>query len=108
MNCEMGKHIRPEGWHNWGNAKNEETARYAEYNNHGAGASTKNRVKWSKQLTKKEAAKASGAIEKKLLISVILKPKSGINPCMKHTVHIRRKLCHRAVFSSLSARLSLG
>ena len=59
MDCELGKHIRPEGWHNWNNAKNEETARYAEYGNKGEGASTKNRVKWSKQLTKKEAAKVT-------------------------------------------------
>ena len=59
MDCELGKHIRPEGWHNWNNAKNEETARYAEYSNKGEGASTKNRVKWSKQLSKKEAAKVT-------------------------------------------------
>lgn len=59
MDCELGKHIRPEGWHNWNNAKNEETARYAEYVNKGEGASTKNRVKWSKQLSKKEAAKVT-------------------------------------------------
>ena len=59
MDCELGKHIRPEGWHNWNNAKNEETARYAECGNKGEGASTKNRVKWSKQLTKKEAAKVT-------------------------------------------------
>ena len=59
MDCELGKHIRPEGWHYWNNAKNEETARYAEYGNKGEGASTKNRVKWSKQLSKKEAAKVT-------------------------------------------------
>ena len=59
MDCELGKHIRPEGWHNWNNAKNEETARYVEYGNKGEGASTKNRVKWSKQLSKKEAAKVT-------------------------------------------------
>lgn len=59
MDCELGKHIRPEGWYNWNNAKNEETARYAEYGNKGEGASTKNRVKWSKQLSKKEAAKVT-------------------------------------------------
>ena len=59
MDCELGKHIRPEGWHKWNNAKNEETARYAEYGNKGEGASTKNRVKWSKQLSKKEAAKVT-------------------------------------------------
>ena len=27
INCDMGKHIRPEGWHNWGNVENEKTAR---------------------------------------------------------------------------------
>ena len=59
MDCELGKHIRPEGWHNWNNAKNEETARYAEYGNKGEGASTKNRVKWSKQLSKKETVKVT-------------------------------------------------
>ena len=59
MDCELGKHIRPEGWHNWNNAKNEETAHYAEYGNKGEGASINNRVKWSKQLTKKEAAKVT-------------------------------------------------
>ena len=57
INCEMGKHICPVGWHNWGNADNEKTARYAEYGSTGEGASAGNRVKWSKQLTNKEAAK---------------------------------------------------
>lgn len=55
MECEMGKHIRPEGWHNWNNTSNESTARYAEYANYGDGANDKDRVKWSKQLSKKEA-----------------------------------------------------
>lgn len=55
INCEMGKHIRPEGWHNWGKAENERTARYAEYGSKGDGASVAGRVKWAKQLTKKEA-----------------------------------------------------
>ena len=59
MNCEMGSHIVPLGWDNWRNKKNEETARYAEYNNHGAGASTKGRAPWSHQLTKEEAAKVT-------------------------------------------------
>lgn len=56
MNCELGKHIRPEGWHNW-QKNREQTARYMEYNNHGEGASTANRVSWSKQLNKKDASK---------------------------------------------------
>jgi pectinesterase len=54
MNCDLGKHIRPEGWHHW-EKQREQTARYLEYNNHGEGASTKERVVWSRQLTKKEA-----------------------------------------------------
>lgn len=57
MNCELGNHIVSKGWHNWGKASNEQTARYAEYNNTGEGANTKDRAPWSRQLTKKEAAK---------------------------------------------------
>jgi pectinesterase len=55
MNCEIGRHIRPEGWFNWSNPANEKTARYLEYNNSGEGANTGNRVNWSKVLSKKEA-----------------------------------------------------
>ena len=54
MNCELCKEIRPEGWHHW-QKNREETARYMEYNNHGAGASTTGRVSWSRQLTRQEA-----------------------------------------------------
>jgi pectinesterase len=57
INCELGKHIRPEGWHNWGKTENEATAYYAEYNNTGEGAATDKRVTWSHVLTKKEAKK---------------------------------------------------
>ena len=54
MNCDLGAHIRPEGWHHW-EKQREQTARYLEYNNHGAGAQPQQRVSWSRQLTKKEA-----------------------------------------------------
>ncbi|MDO5446895.1 MAG: pectinesterase family protein [Prevotellaceae bacterium] len=57
MNCELGSHIRTEGWHNWGKTSNELTARYEEYNNTGEGAATQGRAAWSKQLTAKEAKK---------------------------------------------------
>lgn len=64
MNCELGKHILPTGWENWGNKANEQTARYYEYNNRGEGAAKMDkkgnaieRVAWAKQLTKKEAQK---------------------------------------------------
>ncbi|MDR0658167.1 MAG: pectin esterase [Mediterranea sp.] len=54
LNCEMGDHIVPAGWHNWGKAENEKTARYSEYASKGPGANPSERVKWSKQLTDKE------------------------------------------------------
>ncbi len=56
MNTVMGGHIRPEGWHNWGDAANEATAFYAEYNNSGAGNQPGKRVTWSRQLTINDAA----------------------------------------------------
>ncbi len=54
VECEMGGHIRPEGWHNWGNTDNEKTARYAEYASKGEGYQAGKRVNWSKQLTAEE------------------------------------------------------
>ena len=57
MNCTLGKHIVAAGWENWRNPENEKTARYAEYNNSGEGANTKQRVAWARQLSKKEAEK---------------------------------------------------
>ena len=60
MNCDLGGHIRPEGWHHW-EKQREQTARYLEYNNHGAGAQPQQRVVWSRQLTKKEAQQITPA-----------------------------------------------
>ncbi|MES2921788.1 MAG: pectinesterase family protein [Verrucomicrobiota bacterium] len=57
VNCQMGDHIRPEGWHNWGKPENEQTARYSEYNSKGPGANPDKRVRWSKQLGKSEGDK---------------------------------------------------
>ncbi len=54
MHCELPAQIRPEGWHHW-EKQREQTARYMEFENRGAGAATANRVAWSRQLTKKEA-----------------------------------------------------
>jgi pectinesterase len=55
VRCEMGNHIKPEGWNNWGKVENEKTARYAEYKSTGPGANPEARVKWSRQLTDQEA-----------------------------------------------------
>lgn len=56
IRCELGDHIRPEGWENWRNEANEKTARYAEYRSTGPGANPPARVKWSRQLSDEEAA----------------------------------------------------
>lgn len=56
MNCHLGAHIRPAGWQPW-QRQRMKTARYMEYNNRGEGADTAGRAEWSRQLTKKEAAK---------------------------------------------------
>lgn len=56
IRCELGTHIRPEGWHNWGKVENEKTARYAEFGCTGPGASREKRVPWSRELAKEEAA----------------------------------------------------
>jgi pectinesterase len=53
MNCYLGSHILPEGWHNWNKPESEHIVRYAEYNSTGPGSNTKSRVAWSKQLDKK-------------------------------------------------------
>jgi pectinesterase len=57
LNCEMGAHIKPEGWNNWRNPTNELTARYAEFNSTGPGANPYQRFKWTRQLTQAEAEK---------------------------------------------------
>lgn len=54
LNCELGAHIRKEGWNDW----NKEHGRffYAEYHSSGPGASPETRADFSWQLTDEEAA----------------------------------------------------
>jgi pectinesterase len=54
IHCYIGQHIMPQGWANWNNTESFTTARYAEYQNYGPGASINQRVNWSKQLTDQE------------------------------------------------------
>ena len=60
INCELGSHIVKEGWHDWekpGKPDTKKNSYYAEYQNFGPGAATKKeRVKWSYQLSPKQAA----------------------------------------------------
>lgn len=55
LNTEMSAVVRPVGWHNWDFPDREKTSRYAEFNSTGPGANPAARVKWARQLTKKEA-----------------------------------------------------
>ena len=70
INCDMGDHIKSEGWHNWGKPDAEKTAYYAEYNT--KGIDTKARAVWSHQLTKKQAESYT--------IKAILSARDGWNP----------------------------
>lgn len=53
VNCELGKHIRPEGWHNWNKKEAEKTTQYVEINNRGAGVDLAHRVEWMKKKAKR-------------------------------------------------------
>jgi hypothetical protein len=59
IRCNLPKAIAPEGWNNWNNPENEKTVFYAEYKSTGDGAAPDKRVKWSKQLSDKEAQRYS-------------------------------------------------
>jgi pectinesterase len=72
INCDLGAHIRPDGWHNWSKPEAEKTARYMEYNNTGPGAHAAARVLWSKQLSAAEAGK--------LTVQAVLSGFDGWNP----------------------------
>lgn len=50
IRCDMGSHINPLGWNNWGRKSNEVTVTYAEYQSKGAGANAKARAPFGKQL----------------------------------------------------------
>jgi pectinesterase len=56
LHCELGKMIKPAGWHNWDKPDAEKSTFFAEYKNTGPGVSTTQRVSWSHQLTDEEAA----------------------------------------------------
>lgn len=62
IGCELGQHIRPEGWHPWSaGSGREKTAFYAEYQNQGKGAERSGRVDWCHLLKAKEAKKYTKA-----------------------------------------------
>lgn len=53
LECELGEHIHPLGWHDWG--KTHGNFYYGEYASTGPGASPETRADFSRQLTDEEA-----------------------------------------------------
>lgn len=47
VECYLGEHILPEGWHNWSKPEAERTVRYVEIASEGPGARFKERVRWA-------------------------------------------------------------
>jgi pectinesterase len=72
IQCEMGAHLKPGGWDNWGKAENEGTARFVEFGNTGPGAAVEGRVPWAKRLTADDAAK--------ITVSAVLAGRDGWKP----------------------------
>ena len=72
IECELGGHLRPEGWTQWRGTDNHKTARYVEYKNTGPGANTSRRPNWTRQLTDAEA--------KNYTVENILSGKDNWNP----------------------------
>lgn len=54
LNCELGAHIHPAGFHDWNKADSHETTYFAEYNNYGSGAEGE-RASFVHKLTDEEA-----------------------------------------------------
>ena len=72
LNCDLSDVVRPEGWNDWKKREAHTTARYAEFNSTGDGASPTNRPDWIKELTESEA--------KKITVEKVLGVPDGWNP----------------------------
>lgn len=64
IRCNLGAHILPVGWHDWDKPRTHRTAFYAEYASEGPGAAPAQRVRWSRQLSAREARAVLSAFEK--------------------------------------------
>ncbi len=56
LNCEIGGHIREEGWHDWDKPASHKTSFYAEYQSSGPSSDMTKRPSWVHTLTPAEAA----------------------------------------------------
>ncbi len=57
VNTEMGRHILPVGWHDWGREAARSTVFYAELQSHGPGSDPDNRADWTYLLDPKDLEK---------------------------------------------------
>ncbi|PKL06360.1 MAG: hypothetical protein CVV53_04675 [Spirochaetae bacterium HGW-Spirochaetae-9] len=60
VDCELGSHIAPEGWDNWGKPENEASVEFVECGSHGPGAPAqgipfRKRLPWVRSLNEEEA-----------------------------------------------------
>lgn len=74
INCDLGQHIHPAGWHNWGKLEREQTVGYAEYGSYGPGTEG-DRVEWAKELKPEQLHTYSPA--------EVLQGNDGWNPALK-------------------------
>jgi pectinesterase len=72
LNTELSTVVRAAGWNNWSDPARERTARFAEFQSQGPGASLSARVAWAKQLTETEA--------KAITVQRVLGASDGWNP----------------------------
>lgn len=56
LSCEIGGHIHPAGWDDWGKPLAHETALFGEYGCFGPGAGQSGRPEWCRELTEEELA----------------------------------------------------
>jgi pectinesterase len=75
IDCDMGAHILPAGWHDWNKPEARNTTYYGEYASKGDGGDTRHRVAWSHQLTREEVQHYS--------VEEILKGSEGWNAQLK-------------------------
>lgn len=55
IQCELGEHIHPQGFHDWKKTQAHETIRYGEYQCHGPGAGRLGRADYARQLDEARA-----------------------------------------------------
>ena len=82
LNCEMSEVVRPVGWNDWNKSEAHLTARFAECNNTGDGASPTNRPDWTRQLKKTDA--------QKITVELVLGGADGWNPELSHSFSANR------------------